>query len=314
MKISVCITVFNEEKNISHLVDSLLFQTKKASEIVFVDGGSSDNTVEILKKYQKKTKILKVFTKKGSISVGRNEAIRQAGGEIIVTTDAGCVAQKDWLAKITQPFVDTKVNLVAGFYTIPTTKPFNQALASYLGVSEERYSNSFLPSARSMAFRKTLWKKIGGFKYFSRAGEDTRFVYDALVAGFEIVRVKNARVEWGEVNNLTLSDAIKKFYFYALGDSQSKISWNPVQRFSSHNIKIFLIYSRYLVALILFYYAFQSPGTLEVLVIFAILYMLWPIYKKRKEVFGFARLYLPVIQIASDLAVMTGFACGLIIK
>ena len=50
MKVSVCITVFNEEGSIGELLDSLLKQTKKPGEIVIVDGGSKDKTVDVIRK------------------------------------------------------------------------------------------------------------------------------------------------------------------------------------------------------------------------------------------------------------------------
>ena len=53
MKVSFITTVFNEENSIQKLLDSLLKQSKKLHEVVIVDGGSSDKTIERIKNYDK---------------------------------------------------------------------------------------------------------------------------------------------------------------------------------------------------------------------------------------------------------------------
>ena len=63
MKTSVCLTVFSEEKSVSDLLGSLLIQTKKPDEIVIVDGGSIDKTVDILRHFQKKDSRIRVLSK-----------------------------------------------------------------------------------------------------------------------------------------------------------------------------------------------------------------------------------------------------------
>ena len=63
MNISICITTFNEEGSVGALLDSLLDQSLKADEIIVVDGGSTDKTLEIINHYQNiKTYIMKNIT------------------------------------------------------------------------------------------------------------------------------------------------------------------------------------------------------------------------------------------------------------
>ena len=89
IKVSVCITVFNEEKKIAPLLDSLLTQTKKPSEIVVVDGGSNDNTAQIIRHFQKKDKRIRFLVEPGSVAHGRNTGVEVARFPIIAHTDAG---------------------------------------------------------------------------------------------------------------------------------------------------------------------------------------------------------------------------------
>src|SRR4030042_3558803 len=99
MKISICITVFNEEKSISKLIESLLNQDKIPDEIVIVDGGSSDKTVELIKHYQKKDKRIKLVVQKCNCAEGRNISVDLARGDIIVPPDADSLAEKYWVKR-----------------------------------------------------------------------------------------------------------------------------------------------------------------------------------------------------------------------
>lgn len=163
MKISICLTIYNEELSIGTLLKSLLGQTKKANEIVIIDGGSKDKTVEIIRHFQKKDKTIKLLVQKCSRAEGRNIGVEIAQNEIIAITDGDCVAQKDWLVKITEPFVNKEVDISAGFYKMVAKNPMQKALSVFLGVTPSKFSIRFLPSTRSMAFCKEAWERIGGF-------------------------------------------------------------------------------------------------------------------------------------------------------
>ena len=275
--------------------------------------------------------------------------------DIIATTDAGCIPHPDWLEKITKPFlthlggdlrppseeyqfavtrqesssrlprggrkdfsgVDAGVGLVAGFYEMPARTPMQKAISIYLGVHPKRYDpETFIPSCRSAAFKKQLWERVGGFdEKLNKAGEDTQFFYNVVKTGARIVRVKEARVVWKELENITFKEAMGKFFNYAKGDVQAGIWWHPTQKLSSHNIKIVFIFTRYLASIILLVFSLFNPALLVLLVILATLYILWPVYKWKDVIADWrSRLWLSVIQIFSDFAVMSGFLKGIIGK
>lgn len=315
MEISVCITAFNEEESIGRLLDSLLVQSRKADEIVIVDGGSKDRTVEIVRHYQKKDKKIKLLVEKGTIAHGRNTAIEIAKFPIIAQIDAGCVAKKDWLKKLVQPFIHPEVDMVAGYYEMRAKTPLQRVVNVFHGVPPERYDPSnFLPSARSVAFRKGLWEKIGGFsERFPRAGEDTLFFYKAVKTSARIVRAGEAKVIWEETEKMSFKQSLKKFFNYAKGDALGGIWWHPDKQLSSHNIKIAMIFVRYILGLFILTQTILGNITPLVILILFGLYLIYPIAKWRDVVKDWeGRLYLPVVQIATDFAVMAGFIAGLI--
>lgn len=304
MKVSVCITVFNEEDTIAQLLGSLLNQTLKFDEIVIIDSSSTDGTRKIITNYQKKSKRIKLIVKKTTRTQGRNLAIKSARNEIVALTDGSCIAEPKWLGRLTVPFKDKSVDMVAGFYKMKATTALQKSVAKFLGVTPDRFDSNFLPSGRSMAFRKSLWKKVGGFpEKYKGAVDDTIFNYLVVKSGARIVRVKNAVVEWSGVP-ANLVSFFKKIYNYAKGDAESKIWWHPAKGFESHNIKIILVYLRYLAGILLLYLGVSNPAFLYLLGPGLVFYLLWA-YRK-------AGAWGIPLQFTADLAVMLGFFWGMI--
>ncbi len=316
-KVSVCITVFNEGDNIEKLLVSLAKQTRKPDEIVIVDGGSTDKTVQQIRKFQRNNRkiVIKLLIKKCGIAEGRNLSINFAKNAVIALTDAGCVPKKDWLVNLTRAFKDGSVGVVAGFYKMFANTPLQAAVNIYHGIPPERFDeNSFLPSARSVAFRKKIWETVGGFnENLTAGGEDTEFFYKATRTKTKIVREKEALVDWVETGKLTFADSLMKLKNYANGDARAGIWWHPVQRMASHNIKILSIFVRYIFGFLLLVLSFKFKIFGVIFILSVLAYAVWSIWKWRDVIKNWSvRIWLPVVQITSDLAVMRGFIAGLI--
>lgn len=108
MKVSVVIPAYNEEKYIGKTLDSLKNQIYKDYEIIVSDGGSTDKTGEIVKKYGYKF----IIHKNQTIPFARQKGIEDSTGEIIVGCDADTIYPPDHLAKIILDF-DKDPNIVA---------------------------------------------------------------------------------------------------------------------------------------------------------------------------------------------------------
>ncbi|WP_342042527.1 glycosyltransferase [Bacillus sp. OTU2372] len=92
-KVSIIVPIYNVEKYLSRCLDSLLAQTLKEIEIIAINDGSSDNSLEILKMYGLKDSRIKVINKlNGGVSSARNVGIQHAIGEFI-----GFVDPDDWV-------------------------------------------------------------------------------------------------------------------------------------------------------------------------------------------------------------------------
>lgn len=99
MKCSVIIPVFNEQNAIKECLESLVKQTIKDIEIIIVDDGSVDKTVEIVKKFP-----VKLFQQSHQgPGPARNMGAKQASGEILVFVDADMVFDKKFIEMLIRP-------------------------------------------------------------------------------------------------------------------------------------------------------------------------------------------------------------------
>lgn len=88
-KITIAIPIYNAELYIEQCINSILSQTLKEIEIICVDDGSTDRSVDIINKYHKKHHNIKVLSQKNSGSgIARNRALRIARGKYIAFCDA----------------------------------------------------------------------------------------------------------------------------------------------------------------------------------------------------------------------------------
>ncbi|MGA2848430.1 MAG: glycosyltransferase [Terracidiphilus sp.] len=183
--VTVIATVLNEVEDIARLVPSLLAQTPPAAEVVIVDGGSTDGTWEWLEQAAQQNSSLRAIRDEtcnlrhcpGPIARGRNVAITAATTELIACADAGCTYGPDWLARISAPLADGSAEYALGGSSMDLADPtvWDLASAHFFGVKLDIDKPSKSCTARSMAFRSELWKRIGGFPESVFFGEDTLF-------------------------------------------------------------------------------------------------------------------------------------------
>ncbi|HUQ84981.1 MAG TPA: glycosyltransferase [Candidatus Limnocylindrales bacterium] len=307
MNVTFITTVFNEEKTINKLLESLLAQSRMPDEIIIVDGGSSDQTVEKIKDQRVKSKDYNgkflVIVKPGNRSVGRNKAIKNSTGDIIVCSDAGCILDKYWIEEIVKPFKNNATDVVAGYYKGSSNNIFQKCLVPYVLVMPDKVNpDNFLPASRSMAFRKSVWEKSGGFPEEFSHNEDYVFARKLKNMNYSIAFCKQAFVYW--IPRRNLREASYMFYRFSLGDAESK-AFRP---------KVGIIFIRYILGILLLYFAIIRDSyvlsvTLALLVFF---YFIWAIEKNYKYVKDLkAIIILPVLQIVSDLAVVLGTIIGI---
>ncbi len=300
MTISFVATVFNEEKTIAKLLESLILQSRLSDEIIIVDGGSTDKTKEIILKFIKyyKDKAIRLLIKKGNRSIGRNEGIKNAKGDIILSSDAGCILDKNWIRNIITPFSDPNVDVVAGYYKGLPKSVFQKCLIPYVLVMPDKVNpKHFLPASRTMAFRKKIWEKVGGFPKEYSHNEDYVFAKKLQAINACTIFAGDAIVYWMPRKNL--SEVFVMFFRFAFGDAQAEI-FRP---------KVYLVFARYIVGfgLVGLYVGVHTMKLFVTLILLVFAYLVWSVMKNYKYVRDWkAIVILPIIQITADVAVMSG--------
>lgn len=187
--VSVVVTVLNEARDIERAVSSLLAQEPPAAEVIVVDGGSTDGTWEWLMEAQAHApKLLAIRDEScslrysaGPVSRGRNVGIRAALSPVIACADAGCTYGADWLSNLTEPIVAGKAEYAVGGSCLDPEDHtlWDVASAPFFSVKLSPEEATRSCTARSMAFTKSLWKRVGGFPETVLVGEDTQFDAEA---------------------------------------------------------------------------------------------------------------------------------------
>lgn len=207
--ISVVIPVKNEGKKIRTCIEGILSQTVPVKEIIVVDSGSTDDTLDILKEFD----IVKVIEIPGSeFNHGetRNLGINAATGEYALLTVGDAWAyDNNWIQYLLDGFVDDTVAGVCGQQVVAHSPDNNPAqwFRSYSKPEIKKYSFSEDEFHRLSPLEKKKvcgwddvtaiyrmdYKKEIPFRYTSYA-EDAQWAKDAILAGYSIAYNPAARV------------------------------------------------------------------------------------------------------------------------
>jgi glycosyltransferase involved in cell wall biosynthesis len=313
MAIAVILTVLNEAEALPRLLASLAAQTRRPDEVVVAEGGSRDGTPAVLAEWGVKLAAqgvpLRVVAAPGAnISQGRNRAIAAATADIIAATDAGVRCDPEWLARLTAPFADPAVMTAAGFFeTDPLTVLETAMGATVLPEARDVRPATFLPSSRSVAFRKAAWEAVGGYPEWLDYSEDVIFDLALRERYGPFVFVPAARVHFRPRGSLRA--LAKQYYLYARGDGKANLF--PKQ----HAVRYF---TYLIVATLLVYAAVTvSPWLWLVGFVAGLAYLRLPLRRLWPRLGGMtlgaraqALAYLPLIRLVGDAAKMVGYPVG----
>jgi glycosyltransferase involved in cell wall biosynthesis len=161
LKLSVVIPALNEEAMIEQCLSSIRRQDQSV-ELILIDNGSLDHTPEIARKYCDRVLIEPGY----SLAEMRDRGAREANGDIVVTTDADCLAPPHWIRELTKPFNDTKVVAVGG-----ALRPFERSRLGgfYCWMSALVQGLFGLYQGANMAYRRDVYLRSPGYAGAKRA-------------------------------------------------------------------------------------------------------------------------------------------------
>ena len=220
-KVSVICTLYNEAGSAKALMQSIVSQSRKPDEVVIVDGGSADNTVQEVKPFSKKLNLKTIISPGANIARGRNIAISKATGDFVATIDGGCTADRDWLKNLLARQAKSNADVVAGAYKPDARSLFEKTQGLLVVPDFSKLPDDWPPSSRSQLLRKAFWKKAGGYPEGLYTAEDTIFNYRLKAAGAKYSLARNAFVHWRM--RPTWKKLWRQFYNYGKGDGMTRL-------------------------------------------------------------------------------------------
>jgi glycosyltransferase involved in cell wall biosynthesis len=158
MTISIVIRACNEEKHIAQLLEGIARQSVKDVEIILVDSGSTDRTLEIASQYP--VRVVHIQPEDFTFGFSLNRGVAQSHGDLIVIASAHVYpVYPDWLECLLAPFDDPQVALTYGkqrgnsFNKFSEQQIFNHW---YPDVSQPHQTHPFCNNANA-AIRRSIW-------------------------------------------------------------------------------------------------------------------------------------------------------------
>jgi len=244
--ISIVVPVRNAERTLDTTLTYLdaLDYPRNRLEIILADGGSADDTVGAIRRWQERRDHLRLVEIPDCSSPGhaRNEAIKAATGEFILFTDGDCAPNPDWARELLAPFfADDRIGGVGGEVLTLRTEPDNAteayceqtgflSVAGRCGVRESGYlpplrelaphevnggDHSPFFATANVAFRRSAVDEVGGEFWDQPTGEDVDFCLRILQRGYRLYFAPSAVVR--HMHRVSLASYLKQWYGYGYG-------------------------------------------------------------------------------------------------
>lgn len=308
LEISLIATLKDEADSVEAFLDGLLRQSRPPDEIVIVDGGSEDGTVAAIERVREVSPVpIRLIEAPGTnISEGRNIAIEEATHDAIAVTDGGTRPRSDWLEKLVAPLDgDPELAVSSGFFLPGGEGWRRRALAIAITPQREEIDpDRFLPSSRSVAFRRPWWRRVGGYPEWLRHCEDLVFDLDLRRADARFAFVPDAIVVWDARPDLR--SLARQYFNYARGDGHAGL-WprRHLARYLAYAIGLAVLARGpgrlALFGLLLGWVGYQAKFLRR-------LFRIPPSTKASEQLLALA--YVPLVVTTGDVAKLVGYAVG----
>ncbi|MEM2988715.1 MAG: glycosyltransferase [Candidatus Bathyarchaeia archaeon] len=215
-RISVIVTCFNKARTLEACVSSIYEQAVDGLEVVVVDDGSTDDSLERISKFSDLEGFRLLKLPHNGISAAKNEGIKASHGDIILFLDGDCVLERGALEKIVEIFGagDGGLGCVGG-----EVRALNgsRAIAKTIELLQNEFARRW-PFGANVAFRRGVLEELGGFDPDMEYGEDADFFIRMKKAGYGHIMAKpvSARTE----NPENLLDLFRQRYKWGKGFGQ----------------------------------------------------------------------------------------------
>ena len=185
--VSVVIPVYNMEEFLEETLDSVLSSDYPNFEVIVMDDGSKDRSLEIAESYKSRYENVRVYTQANSgVATARNHAISKAGGVYILPVDAD--------NRISKELIHSAVDILESDPEVKVVCPRAEFFGDRSGEWVlPPFSLSLLARKNMMdtcaVYRKSEWERIGGYCAEIVAREDWEFWISMLKDGVKVVKL-----------------------------------------------------------------------------------------------------------------------------
>lgn len=198
--VSVIVPVYNSEQYLDQCVRSLINQTLKEVEFIFVDDGSTDSSVQILEKYQQSDKRIKIIKQKNQYAgVARNNGLAQATGKYVIFLDSDDFFKLNMLEKMYSAAEKYQAEItIAGYYKyneINNIQRKNMIVGNHS--SHSVFQSGELEDAIFTTFNLEVWNKLYLKSYIDTYGihfQDIKNCNDLQFSCISIYHAKKIKV------------------------------------------------------------------------------------------------------------------------
>lgn len=225
---SIILPAYNAEKYIKQCIESLLEQSYNYFEIIIINDGSTDRTLDIIKTFLRKDSRIKLINKKNEgVSIARNRGLAQAIGEYIIFVDADDLVNKNLLSTLYLVIKEFNNELDYIRYEYQTIdQAGNHLYPNYERIKRKKYNGKVINSNSciknivrnefflwSGAFKKDIINKN---KIFFKEGctynEDTLFMVSFFLYSKNHIYIKDIMYKYRKYENAATSTFTKQNY------------------------------------------------------------------------------------------------------
>jgi glycosyltransferase involved in cell wall biosynthesis len=204
--VSIIVPTYNSERTLARCLDSIRNQTYRNIELIVVDNGSTDRTVEIANQYRARVHILTGEERCKQTNYG----VKMAQGKYVYQVGSDFVLDPTIVEEATRKCENEGYDAVSMFCAIDSTISF---WAKVRKLEKDCYKDELMyVGARFL--RKDVFEAIGGFREDLVAAEDYDLYNRLSRAGYRIGKIKSQELHIGEPTKLM--DVVRKQYYYGL--------------------------------------------------------------------------------------------------
>lgn len=210
-KVSVVVLTFNSERTIGACLKSLRRQSFRDFEILVMDGGSTDKTLEIAKRYG-----AKIYPDSGPLATARNRGIDESRSEFVAFIDSDEIADRKWLERLWKCSEGAEIVLGnVGTWNKEKTVAYVvglRVLLDYASKQKQISAGSLYSFATwNLLLRKSLLNRVGKFDP-AQPSEDGDLSYRAMKKGARLSYAPGARTFHKHPDSLVRYYKIQRMY------------------------------------------------------------------------------------------------------